>query len=479
MKFKDWFKFGWFTSKDRETLNKSKESIERVEKKVEDLVAAAAKKEEAPIAPAQPLPKGDESPYKNLIYSNGNLTVVFRDGVVLDKMAVDREFFEKIKNAEDKETIVNLMVDTLPPPPPPSDGVHICETPEERAIVNDNLEILRDHPDFVVEGSDVNFKGVSLKIPAPVLASFIEILEKLEIVEEKMRVGKESYDLLAIDQEKLIEQYHALKMFWLKLALNPLPQSREDLLVFCKNNDVRISLNGNLILYRRIVSLAGADKKYIAFVTQTYYSMKKKGEDPRNFAIGQKKGGAYYFVDLRENQFTAEELIGNLQHMYVELPDFENNLFTAAHDRSMKIKIGGIYSIPNEKINLDNGLCAAGGLHAAAVNYNYSGFGDTPVVVLVNPSKAITVPRNETGKLRTTEMFIACVNDKDLGIHFDDEGLTSFDEEYHDLTLAQLEVAARGNNMQELGVKEHMPAISLVDLKTIQKMLRTRIKEII
>lgn len=462
MKFRNWFKFSWFTSKDRENLKKSTESIERVEKKVDSIVAEVNK-----------------TPYKNLIYSNGNLTVVFSDGTVLDKMSVDREFFTKIKDAPTKEDIVSLMVDNSIPTPPVEN--HTFETEEERAIISDNLDILRDNDHFIIEGNQVTLKGVNLPIPAIVLASFIEILERTEIIRQEIDLGKGNIDYLTIEEEDLFRQYHALKMFWLKLALNPLSQSREDLLVFCRKNDVRITNNGNLILYRRIVSLSGADKSYVAFVSQTYYSLKKKGQDTRNYAIGLKKNqkGAFYFTDLREEGFVADELIGNLQHMYLELPDYENNVFTAAHDNTMKIKIGAIYSIPNEKINLDNGLCAAGGLHAAAVDYNYSGFGDTPVVVLVNPSRAITVPKNEIGKLRTTEMFIACINDKAQGVHFDDDALSSFDEEYHDLTLAQLELAASGNNFGTLAVKEFLPSITLTDLKAIQEMLSVRIKSII
>ncbi len=462
-----WFKFDWLFSKERrEARRKTQETLESIKTTVET------------IAKAMPVPAPDTAlgkPYKNIIYSSGNITVVFPDGTVLDKMNVDREFFEKIRNAYSQTVIEGLMIDNVPPPVP---QLHVAETEEERQIVADNLDVLRDHPDFVVAGNQVNLKGVALLIPAIILSSFIEILEKQEIVAENIRAGQGVLDHLIIEEEDLFEQYHALKMFWLKLALNPLPQSREDLLTFCRKNDVRISNNGNLILYRRIVSKAGADLKYVGFISQSYYSLKKKGQDPKNFAVGSKNNG-FYFVDLREDGYNVQELIGNLQHLYLELPDYENNNFTAAHDRTMKIKIGAIYSIPENKINLNNTICAAGGLHAAAVDYNYSGFGDTMVVVLVNPSKAITVPLGETGKLRTTEMFIACINDKPQGVHFDESALTAFDDEYHDLTLAQLEEAASRNSFEGLTVQEHAPAISLVDLKAIKEMLKQRIKAII
>ena len=61
-------------------------------------------------------------------------------------------------------------------------------------------------------------KGVNLVIPPVVLASFIEILEK-------RNHGSNG---------NLDDEYQALKMFWLKLALNGMEQSRNDLLNFVK-----------------------------------------------------------------------------------------------------------------------------------------------------------------------------------------------------------------------------------------------------
>lgn len=474
-----WFKFTWFNSKDRKALRKASKSLQEISTDVKSIdktvgeISATLATKQIPKAPVY------GKPYTNIIYSAGNVTVVFPDGTVLDKVNVDKQFFDKIRNCNTQVDIENLMIDTSVPPPPPQNEDHKYETQEERQMVTDNLDVIRNHKDFVVCGDVVTLKGVNLPIPAIILASFIEILEKQESVAEAMRVGKENYDFLVTDEEALFEQYRALKMFWLKLALNPLAKSREDLLVFCRKNDVRITTNGNLILYRRIVSKSGADTKYVAFVSQSYYSLKRRGQDTRQYAIGKRADGSYYYVNLDTEQFNPDELIGNLHVLYYELPDFENNTYTAYWDNKVTIKIGGIYSIPDDKINLNNSICAAGGLHAACVNYNYSGYGDVPVVVLVNPSKAITVPLGETGKLRTTEMFVACVNHKPQGEHFDDSALSAFDDEYHDLTLAQLEEAANTKSFAGISIQQETPNISLVELANIKDMLKGRIKPIV
>lgn len=422
-----WFKTLWLSSEEREILRKAKATPEVV---------------------SQPIIDMDEKPYKNVFYANNNLTVVFKDGTMLSKSNSPYALYQKVKDSITQSQIESLLIEA----PVPTSTPIPSESIVDRQLVAKNLDILRDHTDFDVQGSNVSLKGVSLTMPAAVIASFIEVLEK---------------------NKK--DEYHALKMFWLKLALNTLPQSREELLKFVTRNDVRITRNGNLILYRRIVTKDGADKNLVTFVTQQYYKLKKEGKDPKEYAI-RRVDGEYELVDLNKYDGKGEVPFVNLQVMYLELPTYDTNTFTAAHDKSVDIRLGGIYSIPDDKINLDNGLCAAGGLHAAAVNYDYSGFGDMPVVVLVNPSKAITVPVNETGKLRTTEMFVACVNDQPIGTHFDEDSLSAFDSEYHDLTLDQLEEAASKKSFETLSVQENVPAVSLVDLKVIKDLLKTRVQ---
>ena len=454
-----WFKMLWLTSEEREILKKAKEKPESTS--VTPPISYPS------YQPADSIYREDVTkPYKNIFYSNKNLTVVFRDGTMLSKSGVEFGTFLQVRDAQSIQEIETYMVDKEAHKEPEK-VVSTVDTQEERQLIANNLDIFKGRTDFEIKGNQVYLKGVNLAMPAPVAGSFIELLEKKE------------YDCYGDeDIEDVDEQIDALKMFWLKLALNTIEQSREDLLIFVRKNDVRITRNGNLILYRRIVTKDGADTKFVTFVTQQYYRLKKENQDTRDFAVAR-VGDDDGLVDLRDyNGETGPEPFINLQVAYLELPNFDTNTFTSAHDRSVEIKLGGIYRIPDNKINLNNGICAAGGLHAAAVDYNYAGFGDMPVVVLVNPSKAITVPRNETGKLRTTEMFVACVNDKPQGIHFDEGALAAFDEEYHDLTLTELEEAAKEKSFKNLSVQDTVPVVSLVDLNAIKNMLKSRIKAI-
>lgn len=443
---KNWFKTLWLTSKEREALKRAE---------------LGNLNDESPSPKFEP--DIQSRPYTKLIYSNGNITVIFEDGDVISKSDANLTLYEAVKRADSRSEIENMMIirENLS-----SSRSKELETTEERIVVSSNLGILSNHPDFTLHGDIVYMKGVNLAMPAVVVASFIEILEKL-------RAG-------VYNSTELKDSYIALKMFWLKLALNPLPQSRGDLLVFVKKNNVRITRNGNLVLYRRIVSKEGTDKKFVAFISQNYYLIKRNGQDPRNFGVAR-DGEEYVLVDLvnySPSDDLYEEPFCNLQQAYLDLPTYESNDFTSWYGKEANIRLGAVYKISDDEINLNNSICAAGGLHAASVDYDYSGFGDTPVVVLVNPSKAITVPLGETGKMRTTEMFVACVNDKPHGTHFDENGLVAFDNEYHDHTLEELEIVAKNKNFSTISVQEEVPPVSLVDINKIMEMLEERVVQI-
>lgn len=461
----NWFKSIWLSSEERAMLKEAKRKKENLFTEVEVMDLIQRKVNEAStILPTRP--------YRKVIYDGRQIQVIFNDGSTFSQYA-DAGIFKQVRSAKSEEEIYSLLV--------PKDVTPLSieiETPEERAEVQSNSSIFDGNNEFEKKDGNIFMKGVGLAMPAVVATSFIEILEKMEAEQEK--------DILSYQPEKLEElqdNYHALKMFWLKLALNPLPQSREDLLLFVKKNDVRITKNGNIVLYRRIVSYKGkTDNQLTSFISQNYVDRKKQKKahtHPRNYSVYKLEDGSLVLWD-GNNKKPKGDRMGNLEQLYKDLPNQKGNTYTSWHSKGKtEIKIGGIYSIPDNEINLNNGLCAAGGLHAAAVDYDYGGFGDTPVVVLVNPSKAITVPSNEWKKLRTTEMFIAAVNNKAHGEHFDDGALSTFDEEYHDYTLGELEKAVQDKTFDGISIKSNAPAVSLVDLGTIKDLLKNRVKAIV
>jgi hypothetical protein len=147
--------------------------------------------------------------------------------------------------------------------------------------------------------------------------------------------------------------------------------------------------------------------------------------------------------------FTNGQLIGVVGELYEKLGEVLENNFTDAHTRKKFIQVGSIYREDEDKIDLSNRVSCSRGLHVASRSYNYSGFGDTPVLVLVNPSKIRAVPIGEYGKMRVSEMFVAAVLDVDEEGNYmgDDLDLIDLDDAYFSISVEELERMAKDSKV--------------------------------
>lgn len=460
------FSFEWLSSKEREQRKEEialrKAEIVRQEQpkaNFGDTVQPTLQQE----FKAQGLKFDIPKPFKSCRLLGTTVLVVLNDGTTLTKD--DPSILGAVRACQNEEEVLQLFIHRQ---------YEREEDRREAELVWKNSEILRGREDFIVEGENVFLKGVGLAMPPIVVASFIEILEKLEGIWDSLDEG-----CMSCDAEELEESFEALKVFWLKLCLNGREQSREDLLLFCRKNDVRITRNGNLILYRNIVALGNLQKPLTEFISQQYFRIKSFKKSPKNYWVWAEDGGTFRLITEDWTDSGVEKNLGSLYDLYVDLPNQEENKFTSWNNRGKhEINIGSIYRIEEGEINLDNGICAAGGLHAANVNYDYSGFGDTKIVVLVSPSKAITVPTGDFGKLRTTEMFVCCINDRPYGEHFSEGDLSAFDEEYNHLSVYELEESIDNKSFEAISVKEEVSPLTAMDMQSIRNMLCERIVKV-
>jgi hypothetical protein len=77
------------------------------------------------------------------------------------------------------------------------------------------------------------------------------------------------------------------------------------------------------------------------------------------------------------------------------------------------------------------------------------------------------------GKLRTTEMFVMCVNDKPQGTHYDDVML--YDEEYNKYTIEELEQAVATKDYSSLNIQDRHIQVNEKDLAAITELLKNRV----
>jgi len=452
--FKPWT---WFQSEER------KLQLEALKLQIQYFSMMLERERANPLPPTEEIKLVVEEketyakPYQSIRYINGTVVVVMHDGSTLTKQNVSRTFYQNVCNCSSIEEVQDLMFDV---------PVEV-ETQEEREMVQDNLAILRVNKDFTVTDDGVVYlKKVNLPMPASVTGTFIEILEKMALGDKEME-----------------EPYEALKMFWYWTALNPVESSRRDLLNFVKNKDIKITKNGLLEMYRRIVSVNKdekvTDKTKIDFISNSYTKVKFWKKNPTKFKICEENGS---YSLIKEEKPDVGTLVGNLYDLYKNLSVQEENRYTDNHTHTKDIRIGAVYKEDEDKIDLNNREDCSNGLHVGSHEFGFSGFGDTGVLALVNPSKVRSVPVSDTNKMRVSEMFIAATMDlDDYKKHVTSPAKTVVDysQEYFNTSVEELEelVSADKGKKAIISCQKNESPLSAADIQEISSKLKAKVVE--
>lgn len=417
----------------------------------------------------QTIPKEDFFKIVKTIYNfnTGYCTIILNDGEVLE-VNIDSSTYDSLRDCKSRDCLISLINIKEK-----SDKfIEEIEKSEDffKSQVNNLIDILKDNPDFDIVENRVYLKGVkSIEVPSSIVAEFIRLLSEID---ENLDMP---YGLDYLYKEgDLGEEYNSLLMFTYKLLLNPLQDSRNQLLTFIKENDVRITQYGNLVLYRRCWE-GNSSNDLVKFVSTEYLKVKAWKKSPKNYTVLE-DNGTYYLGKIDSEDDGQAISLGNLAELYQKLPELqkEGKQYYSDHGK-MKIVLGDIYKIDDSAVELDAGICAAGGLHAACVNYDYTCYGDTPLVVLVNPSKTITVPTHDVGKMRVSEMFIVGINHQPHGEHVSESTVHQFDENYHNYSLEELKNALAEKSVSNMSISDAISDLSLKEVSNISDILNNRL----
>ena len=228
----------------------------------------------------------DKKLIKKCIYNVGtkNIDVVFTDGDVISAV-VESNIYEQIRNTSSKEDVLRLLT-----PNNVKGSDYDIDKNDEKFIkeqITPIVDILSDVQDFKVINTDVFLKDVnSISIPSSIVAEFIRIVSLMD--ENRQR----EYGLEYISKDAdLSEEYNSLLMFTYKLLLNPMKSSREDCLEYVKKYDIKLTNTGNMIMYRRIVSVDNSNKDLIDFVSKQYVKVKSWKKSPKNYEVVEDEKG--------------------------------------------------------------------------------------------------------------------------------------------------------------------------------------------
>lgn len=390
-----WFKEVLKSEKQKELENLKVEG----QKLKNEILEAKLSKEKTPTVTPITTVKEEQvptKPYKTIKFVNSILTVILQDGTVFSKTEANQEDFYTVKEATTDQEIINLMI--TKEAQEENKQIEILKEKAENTIKGfDSLKDYTDHFEFKENSVylKVDGKTINRTIPPIVVEKFAEIIGGTGIGEE----------------------FEALKKFTLKCFTNPNAQSAEDLYKFLSKHQFKIDKHGNFYGYRRVVSVADdKNKDLVEFISNTYTKIKAVWKKkPVNYVVLNRPETGYVFSKIGSE--VEGVLIGNLEELYLNLPTMQENRYTDAHTHSMDYRIGEVASIPRDKGDDDNSVSCSRGLHIASKAYNYNGFGDTPILAIINPIDVLAVPEGEDGKLRTCRWFFASVlNDEEKHI---------------------------------------------------------------
>jgi len=169
------------------------------------------------------------------------------------------------------------------------------------------------------------------------------------------------------------EEFDRLIKFWGWLSLNPNPRTRENLYGWVETN------GGLMILYRRVVKVDFFKTELGKFVKETYEKLR-----------GQKKSTnvdvyrAYCDNVPCKYSLQGGLYMGNLKNLYNNLYNTIADHYTDAHTGKENYVLGVESRMERSKGDESETSCSKG-FHSASSRYNFNGFGNTPIVVVVNP----------------------------------------------------------------------------------------------
>lgn len=247
------------------------------------------------------------------------------------------------------------------------------------------------------------------------------------------------------------ENYEKFINFWRWCSLNPDADSAKDLFNFVLTEGVDILPSGLLLLFRRVVSKY-ENTALKQFVLTQYGILRAKHRSTDKDIYTTKNAGEYsfepttwtanteYWVDDEDGDGDEEgeesmgywepyeyevksECVGNLKELYaIYTSDDDGEVwFTDNHTKKMKYKIGVEARMDRSEVDPDKRNSCSTGFHAGSHKFSFSGFGDVPVAVVINPADVLVTLKNEHGKIRTAAFTIVGVLSKDAAWHDDKE----------------------------------------------------------
>lgn len=174
------------------------------------------------------------------------------------------------------------------------------------------------------------------------------------------------------------------KNFWMWLSMNPNENARQHLHDWVTTNKIAIHESGFLIMFRNVHQ--GRDGNWYKDLKDQYFKLR-----------GQKKTTKvpiYVNSEWKNPTLNSGEVFSG-----ATLQDLDTKVFTASYDQNMFYVLGQEVRMPRLLGDESDALCSSG-FHISGDNYNYTSFGNTTILCLVNP-KDVLASVEGASKMRT------------------------------------------------------------------------------
>jgi hypothetical protein len=374
------------------------------------------------------------------------LTVFFSNGDIVTNTEADKAMYLEVISADDEDTIRKLVISDL------------SEAEAQVMVKKDgmtSIDYLIEDGLFERDGDAIYRIGIKLSIPELVLDEYIKAYA---------------------DRDEESVRFQTIDNFWKWLSLCPNAESREDLYKFLNRHGMRITPQGMVLAYRRVVTKHSANTKQITAISNLWVKVRTVWKYNPSLYFLIDRDGEYKAVK-ESKQKDSDVIIGNLDELYKGLSDLEGDQFTDAHTRSYDYKLGVENRMDRSQGNQSNRQSCSTGFHLANKEYNYSGFGDEAVLCVFNPIDTLAVPRGENGKLRVCAFTILSVLDKEEeNTILDSADLSDLVIEHYEEQVEKLEEMLSKNTPYELAINNVLNSYEYMDIDAILERARDSIK---
>ncbi len=310
---------------------------------------------------------------KSLVYNNGKVTIVFDNGNLIYKSCTKETAQEIINSEMTEQQIFGLLVSEY------------YEIQEKNKKVQAKVELVTSDSRYYYEDNALYRVGIKLSIPESFADAIIKCI-----------------------QEDNQEELNKLDKLWMWSSLIKRDDSRNSLYNYLVKNNSIITSEGFFINFRR-AWFKGQSPELIKYVSDLYIKRR-----------GQKKGTNINVYESEDGyNTTGGTFVGVLAELYNNKKVWFESEHKGPNGSPRKYYLGKEYQEPEELVEYSGATCSSG-IHSAGKEYDFSGYGDTVLVVAINPAKIANCPENYSSKMRTSAITPIAY----LG---DDEDLANFE----------------------------------------------------